>query len=316
MATRRVKRGGSTVQVGGEPVRCVHVDAPGRQVAQVRRALLSHFPQGVEERVRPDGVRFVVYAASAEQQSDNRGVLRALWPDTVRIRAVVRRVDWQKQWVRSLGPQQLTSSTTVVPVARATQAERELKAPARRLPLLQESAFGFGEHATTRLMAGELEQLLQCGLPATTIDVGSGTGVLAILAARSGAPRVLGIDIDAPSVRAARANAALNRVSRQCRFSLQPLHRVHGHFELVLANLELPIVEALAPDLVRVLAPQGTLLISGVLCEHETHVIQLLRTLGVSAQRVGQQEGWTLLHCCHRASSRSASGRFSPARST
>jgi ribosomal protein L11 methyltransferase len=281
----------------------------------VRRALLVHFPQGVEERIRQDGVRFVVYAANAQQQEDNRSTLRALWPATVRVRAVVRKVDWQKRWVRSLGPQRLTSSTTVVPVASAARAERELAAATRRLPLLQESAFGFGEHATTRLMASELEQVLQRALPATTIDVGSGTGVLAILAARCGARRVLGIDIDAPSVRAARANAGLNGVARRCRFSLQPLQRVRGRFELVLANLELPVVEALARDLVRVLAPQGTLLISGVLCEHEAQVVQLLHALGASAQRVSQEDGWTLLAC--RRHGGAASGRgVSRARST
>ena len=98
---------------------------------------------------------------------------------------------------------------------------------------------------------------------ATVLDVGCGSGVLSVVAARLGAPYVEAIDISPAAVEATTANAARNDVASVVDASTRPLGDVDGEFDIVLANLLAPIVVELAPALRRVTAPAGALVVSG-----------------------------------------------------
>lgn len=121
-------------------------------------------------------------------------------------------------------------------------------------------AFGTGHHATTRLCLAALQELDLPG--ARVLDVGTGTGVLAIAAAKLGAREVVALDTDEDAVTAARANAARNRVDVDVRHGDLASAVADGPFEVVVANLVTDVVVALADRLVAITA--GTLVASGI----------------------------------------------------
>lgn len=138
-------------------------------------------------------------------------------------------------------------------------------------------AFGLGDHATTRLAAAATERLVGPGT--RVLDVGCGTGVLAIVAALRGAAPIVAIDVAEAAREATVANAERNGVAPSIDVSTTPLADVEGTFDVVLANILAPTLIALASDLRRVLAPDGTLVISGVLTGGYDHVLAALAPL-------------------------------------
>jgi ribosomal protein L11 methyltransferase len=127
--------------------------------------------------------------------------------------------------------------------------------------------------------------------PATSVlDVGCGTGVLAVIAALRGAAPVVAIDIAEAAREAALANAARNGVAGRIDVSTTPLADVPGTFDVVFANILAPTLVALADGLRAALAPGGTLVISGVLDRAYDHVLAALAPLTVVGAEV--YEGW------------------------
>jgi ribosomal protein L11 methyltransferase len=131
-------------------------------------------------------------------------------------------------------------------------------------------AFGTGTHPTTRLCLAWLEQELAPG--SRVMDYGCGSGVLSIAAARLGAARVAGVDIDEQAVAAARDNAARNGVTAQYTAS-QPGSGDRGGYDVVLANILTQPLLLLAPLLASLVAPGGHLVLSGILERQAGQVI-------------------------------------------
>jgi ribosomal protein L11 methyltransferase len=135
-----------------------------------------------------------------------------------------------------------------------------------------DACFGSGSHPTTRLAAARVQAACLAKSGLTVLDVGSGTGVLCFVAARSGAKHCFGIDIDPLAVQNARENAELNALSGPCEFSDEPLESLGPTFDLVVANIDEPTLLALAPALATRLTPNGELFVTGVLGEQEAAV--------------------------------------------
>lgn len=150
--------------------------------------------------------------------------------------------------------------------------------------------FGMGDHPTTVLSLRALRRCLAGAPPRRVLDVGCGSGVLAVAAACLGAARADAIDISpaAPAVTA--DNARRNGVADRVRASDEPLAQVRGAYDLVVANILAPVLVELADDLVRVLAPEGSLVISGILAERHDHVLAALQPLRVECTDV--LDGW------------------------
>jgi ribosomal protein L11 methyltransferase len=125
------------------------------------------------------------------------------------------------------------------------------------------------------------------------LDVGCGSGVLAVGACVLGASEATAIDISPASVPTTEANAAVNGVAGRVRASITPLSQIERTYDIVVANILAPVLIDLSDDLRRVVAPSGVLIISGVLVGHHQHVEEALRPLRTKS--VTTHEGWAAL---------------------
>lgn len=166
------------------------------------------------------------------------------------------------------------------------------------------AAFGLGDHPTTRLCADAVWRLVpELPAPVDVLDVGCGTGVLAVAAVLRGARHATGIDIADAAVPVTRANAALNGVGGAVDVSTRPLAEVDATHGLVVANILAPVLVALAADLRRVTGPGGRLVISGILAGRHDHVLDALSPM--VPVRTSELGGWAAVELVHPASSRS-----------
>ena len=141
------------------------------------------------------------------------------------------------------------------------------------------ATFGMGDHPTTVLSLRAIRRLIRPDC--TVLDVGCGSGVLAIGALVFGAASAVAIDIAYAAVAVTRTNAAANGVAERLTASTTDLADLDGSYDVVVANILAPTLVALAPDLKRLLSPGGTLVISGVLSEAHAHVLAALLPLQV-----------------------------------
>lgn len=178
--------------------------------------------------------------------------------------------------------------------------------PAAAVPILIDAAtaFGTGEHATTRGCLLAMERVARP--PRRILDIGCGTGILAIAAAKFWHRPVLAFDIDSEAVRVTRVNARRNQVGRAVRADIARgyRHRTiarHAPFDLVFANILARPLIGMAPDLARVLAPGGVGLLSGLLARQEAMVLAAQRMQGLYLVGRIALEGWHTLIVAKRA---------------
>jgi ribosomal protein L11 methyltransferase len=150
-------------------------------------------------------------------------------------------------------------------------------------------AFGTGTHETTRLVLTELEDQVRAGM--SVLDIGCGSGILAIAALLLGGDRALAIDVDPEAVRVAAENCAINGVADRCRVECvsgaaagEPL--AHGQrYPLVLANIETRVLVPAASALIACLLPGGVLILSGILGPERDRVLAAYASLETLAVR-------------------------------
>jgi len=234
-------------------------------------------------------------AVDAERQPD--GTLAALMPDSVApeqlagvlgvenltVSAVPGR-DAGSVWVLDIRPVQI-GRLRIIPAA----------VPARPgdLRLVESAAFGTGLHPTTRLCLEILDDIIQASRPQAMLDVGTGSGILALAALRLGVPRATGIDIDAQAIAAAAENARVNQLDRRLRLATGGPDAIDGTWPLVVANvLAAPLIE-MAPALVRRVGHHGHLVLSGIPSAAHEEVGRAYRQLGMRPLRTGSSGTWT-----------------------
>lgn len=139
-------------------------------------------------------------------------------------------------------------------------------------------AFGTGTHGTTRLCLRAIERYMTDTPASTVYDVGAGTGILAILAAKMGAQTVVAVDNDPVAVASAEENTAINAVSVTNR--LGSAGDLTGAADLVVANILAEVIVELAPELWRLTRPGGRLITSGIISRKADDVAQALAAQG------------------------------------
>ena len=181
-------------------------------------------------------------------------------------------------------------------------AHHRNRVPPNRIGIEIEAAlaFGTGHHGTTRGCLMALDRILNRRQPRCILDVGSGTGVLAIAAALATRRLVVAGDIDPVSVRVARDNARLNRVGTlikiiQANGLSDRRVRARAPFDLVFANILLGPLKQLARPIRQLAAPGARIVVSGLLPDHANAALAAYRALGLALERRIPLDGWVTL---------------------
>lgn len=195
--------------------------------------------------------------------------LEAEFPGAKPERYLEQNKDWLEEWKKGFEPFMFVDPFWIVPSWRETPKQ------AKNVVIMDPGmAFGTGTHETTRLAA----QLLVVNWPRfhyvpKVIDVGTGTGILSILAEKLGAKRVLGVDNDPEARRVALENIEQNNM-QYIEISSGNLEEVDETFDLVIANIIDGVLLTLKEDLLRVLSAKGKVILSGILVEREKNFIE------------------------------------------
>ena len=201
--------------------------------------------------------------------------------------------DWQQAWRDHYHPLRIGRHVLIKPTWR----EAEVQPGDIVLDLDPGMAFGTGSHQTTAMCLMLLEERVRPGM--VVLDQGSGSGILAILAAKLGAAAVDAVDITAVAVRTAQDNVVQNGLSERVRVwqvgDDEPAggkQRGERRYDLIVANIIARVIAALAPSLVAALAPGGTLIASGIIREREDEVVAALEDAGLKVDERRHQDEW------------------------
>lgn len=297
----------------------VSLTVDGEMAEAVSEVLARFAPQGVvieatavaaspdDSEGHPVGpLRVCAYLANDDQlPATRRRLEEALWY-LGRIRSLpepqfrlVKQTDWSESWKEHYHPLAIGERLMVIPAwLESPQPER---VAVRIDPGM---AFGTGTHPTTRLCLELLESLIRAGgqLPETLIDVGCGSGILAVAGLKLGVGHALGVDVDAEALTAARQNAALNSVADRLDVSLGSVAEIRAEqfsirkAPLVLANILAPVIIRLLDEgLGELLLPGGNLVLSGILAEQSADVESALRRHGLNLVDKREREDWVAL---------------------
>jgi ribosomal protein L11 methyltransferase len=285
----RAAPGGTSVEPAFELVE----DGLAARVDLARPALVRAYLPLLD----PVAVRDAVDRADRELGHLQAFGLRPIGDLTARV---VREADWANAWKAHFPVLRVGRRIVIRPTWR-----RHRRQPGDVVLALDPGmAFGTGLHPTTRLCLAALESLADRGLlaggaadggPARVLDVGSGSGILAIAAARLGAREVLAVDVDPIAVEASGANARRNRLARVIRAREGSAPSGEGPFDVVLANLIASLLVTLADGLVEDLRPGGTLLASGIFENREADVVAAFEARGLVIDRRWTEGDWVAL---------------------
>ena len=208
--------------------------------------------------------------------------LRPIGELTTRI---VQEADWADAW-KAYFPVMRIGRRLVI---RPTWRRHRRRPDDVVLALDPGMAFGTGLHPTTRLCLAAVEDLADRGVVtgARVLDVGCGSGILAIAACKLGAASALGVDTDPIAIEATAANARRNALARRIRAREGSLPTGEGDFDVVLANLIAGVLVPLAGALRDELRPGGTLLASGIFVDREAEVRDAFEAAGLAVAAVG-----------------------------
>jgi ribosomal protein L11 methyltransferase len=163
------------------------------------------------------------------------------------------------------------------------------------LKLIDAAAFGTGLHPTTALCLDALEEALRTAMPDAVLDVGTGSGVLALAALMMGVPRAMGVDLDGESLRVAEENARINGLQERLHLARGGPEAATGAWPLVLANILAASLIEMAPELVRRLGHDGRLVLSGIPVALERDVADAYRHVGLRCVDVKSRAGWVAI---------------------
>lgn len=203
---------------------------------------------------------------------------------------IIEEENWNAKWESTIRPIHATERIVITPTWQTYR-------PAAGQILLiidPKMSFGTGYHESTRLALKLLERSTRSGMH--VLDVGTGSGVLAIAAVKLGASSATGVDIDEWSYNNARENTRLNSVERQVSIRFGDISAAPaGPFDIIAANLQRSTIEASLPAMLARLGPHGTMLLSGLLTVDAEPMIECLRTarLAVTGE-LGENE-WIAL---------------------
>jgi ribosomal protein L11 methyltransferase len=274
-------------------VLCAAAEAPEER-AVVAEALIGLGGAAVEER----GESLVTYIYPPQDVEafirQARQVLDAAAPGTGERLSWTwqQNEDWAERWRRGLGPRRVGRRLVITP----SWVRPRLRRGDIEIVIDPEMAFGTGEHATTRGALRLLEAVLEPG--DRVFDVGTGSGILAIAAARLGAGEVLAVESDpdavATAVRNIERNGVAGRVELRCDIVDAAYVRALGprRFDVIAANILSSVLVPLLPAFREALDTRGRAILGGILVDEAQQVADAARAAGLEVAEVDEEEEW------------------------
>jgi ribosomal protein L11 methyltransferase len=256
-------------------------------------------PDEGETPPSPDLVRITTYLPMDSTTASRRGgidvgvaLVSHVCPISPLQERVVEEEDWERAWKRHFHVLHVGERMVVVPTWREYIAsESDIV-----IGLDPGMAFGTGHHPTTRMCMVLLEEFCAAGM--RVLDVGCGSGILSIVAARLGVASVIGVEIDDVAARSAATNIADNGVDGVVIVYqgtlTEGLVPPEG-FDLIVANVSAKVVSELAADMVSALRPGGRIIASGILDERQADVRQAIEAVGATIERGVVDGDWVAL---------------------
>lgn len=257
-------------------------------------------PLGPEEGARLEPWRPTVvrlYLPDNERLAEQRrridDALRALLFEVEVSERRVQEEDWAESWKEFFQVERVGRRLVIRPTWRDYQP----KADEVVLDLDPGMAFGTGQHPTTRLCLRAVEELAAPGM--RMLDLGCGSGILSLAAAKLGCASVVSLDIEPIAIETTRANARLNGVEATVQAAVGSLGDSWplaagqlNAFDTVVANISAGVLVSLAAELAAALRPGGTLVGSGVVAERADEVLLALAAAGLRIERLESEAGW------------------------
>ena len=260
--------------------------------------LFSRYGHGLSaERVGNDLVLLRTYLTNTSKQRMARievgvNLVRVLQPMGELEVKRLDEADWESAWKSHFTLLKIGSRLVIKPSWIAYQAGQDEVV----IELDPGMAFGTGYHPTTRMCLEALEGLVQPEMD--VLDLGTGSGILAIAAARLGAASILTLDVDPTAVTTARKNlraSGLAKVVRLARGTLPHHLAPDGRFDLAMANISAKVIREKAPYLWGSLKPGGMFIASGFIQDQQGEVEETLTNLGFSRLETYNVEDWVAL---------------------
>lgn len=198
--------------------------------------------------------------------------------------------DWAESWKSFWHPERIGKNIIICPSWETVKKQSDDDII---IILDPGSAFGTGSHPTTRLCIRSIEKLLNENYNINSVlDVGTGSGILSIVAAKLGATEVTGNDIDSLAVEIANNNAAINNVARICTFSDTSIKKINAEFDLVIVNILAKTILSMADDIKRTVKRGGLLVLSGLISTKVEEIVSHFENTGFEKFELTSEEDW------------------------
>ncbi len=195
-------------------------------------------------------------------------------------------LDWSKNWRKNFKAILVTRNILVKPPWIKKKFPQKVV-----ISIYPQMAFGTGEHSTTQMCLILIERFVKPGFK--VLDLGTGSGILAIASSKFGAERVVALDIDSDAIQNARKNMKSNKL-KNIKLKLGSLNSKikDNYFDLAVANLNFTQIKSVFNQLKEKLAPNGILILSGLLIAEEAKIKKLLKSNKFDILRVLKRKGW------------------------
>jgi len=200
---------------------------------------------------------------------------------------VIKNQDWSTAWRSFFYLEKITDKLMILPAWESMPEPAE----SHVIRIDPGTAFGTGKHETTRMCLRALEKHGKTGTW-SMLDVGTGSGILSIYGAMLGAERITAIDNDPEAVRWAKRNIDLNELPVKIELSTTPLEDVSGTYDVIAANIILNTILELSPLFPNLLAPEGLLILSGILGDQTVKLEEKLQELGLVKTNITYMGEW------------------------
>ena len=199
--------------------------------------------------------------------------------------------DWGEQWKKFFKPIRVSNNIIVKPTwERYSPSSRDII-----IEIDPGMAFGTGQHASTRMCIEALEDIIMKDRSVKSwkvLDVGCGTGILGITAAKMGAQEVICVDIDKKAIEIARENAAINHVDDRVRILNQDAASIKEPRNLIIANLTATLLLKIRQNLINLLLPEGYMIISGIIEQDAKNIEENFSAAALTQNRVLIEKEW------------------------